>query len=137
MSDETNRAVQAPTHAATAMIYGTDAIGMEIQASRQERGPENISLTLCQIGAAERPQQHIKHSTAVMEEGQCSNQFIPLESSSSTRLHYFRFSIISMDIKLNKIQWSMPTSRGTKTSQLLSKPHFSTHYAAIWPSGCR
>lgn len=34
MSDETNRAVQAPTHAATAVIYGADASGMKNQASR-------------------------------------------------------------------------------------------------------
>lgn len=34
MSDETNRAVQAPTHAATAVIYGADASGMENQVSR-------------------------------------------------------------------------------------------------------
>lgn len=50
MSDETNRAVQAPTHAATAVIYGLDASGMENQASREERG-----LARCQIGPAERP----------------------------------------------------------------------------------
>lgn len=37
MSDEANRAVQAPTHAATAVIYGVDASGMENQASREER----------------------------------------------------------------------------------------------------
>lgn len=38
MSDETNRAVQPPTHAATAVIYGDDASGMENQASgRRER----------------------------------------------------------------------------------------------------
>lgn len=39
MSDETNRAVQAPTHAATAVIYGADASGMENQVSGEERGP--------------------------------------------------------------------------------------------------
>lgn len=36
MSDETNRAVQAPTHAATAVIYGADASGMENQARGEE-----------------------------------------------------------------------------------------------------
>lgn len=55
MSDETNRAVQAPTHAATAVIYGADASCMENQASREERGPQKISLAHCQIGPAERP----------------------------------------------------------------------------------
>lgn len=35
MSDETNRAVQPPTHAATAVIYGDDASGMKNQASRR------------------------------------------------------------------------------------------------------
>lgn len=38
MSDEANRAVQAPTHAATAVIYGADASGMENQANGEERG---------------------------------------------------------------------------------------------------
>lgn len=56
MSDETNRAVQAPTHAATAVIYGADASGMENQESREERGPQKISLPRCQIGPAERPE---------------------------------------------------------------------------------
>lgn len=56
MSDETNRAVQAPTHAATAVIYGADASGMENRASRADRGPQKISLAHCQIGPAERPQ---------------------------------------------------------------------------------
>lgn len=41
MSDETNRAVQAPTHTATAVIYGADASGMENRASG-EKGPEKI-----------------------------------------------------------------------------------------------
>lgn len=46
MSDETNRAVQAPTHAATAVIYGADASGMENQASREERGDLKRSAVL-------------------------------------------------------------------------------------------
>lgn len=56
MSDETNRAVQAPTHAATAVIYGADASGMENQARREERGTQKISLAHCQISPTERPQ---------------------------------------------------------------------------------
>ena len=44
MSDETNRAVQAPTHAATAVIYGADASSMENQGSGEERGRQKISL---------------------------------------------------------------------------------------------
>lgn len=35
MSDETNSAVQGPTHAVTALIYEADASGMENQASRR------------------------------------------------------------------------------------------------------
>lgn len=35
MSDETNRAVQPPTHAVTAVIYGDDASGMKNRASRR------------------------------------------------------------------------------------------------------
>lgn len=35
MSDERNRAVQPPTHAATAVIYEDDASGMKNQASRR------------------------------------------------------------------------------------------------------
>lgn len=62
MSDETNRAVQAPTHTATAVIYGTDASGMENQASKEERSPLFPS---CQIGPAERPEPLIKCHTIV------------------------------------------------------------------------
>lgn len=47
MSDETNRVVQAPTHAATAVIYGADASGMENQASSEERGPRSLSDRPC------------------------------------------------------------------------------------------
>lgn len=46
MSDETNRAVQPPTHAATAVIYGDDASGMENQASRRRaclRRPASVA----------------------------------------------------------------------------------------------
>lgn len=46
MSDETNRAVQAPTHAATAVIYGADASGMENQASGEGRGDLKRSASL-------------------------------------------------------------------------------------------
>lgn len=47
MSDETNRAVQAPTHAATAVIYGADASGMENKESVEERDLKRLgSLTL-------------------------------------------------------------------------------------------
>lgn len=56
MSDETNRAVQAPTHAATAVIYGADASGMENQANRRRGDLKKISLAHCQVGPAERPQ---------------------------------------------------------------------------------
>lgn len=45
MSDETNRAVQAPTHAATAVIYGADASSMENRASRR-RGDLRRSASL-------------------------------------------------------------------------------------------
>lgn len=45
MSDETNRAVQAPTHAATAVIYGADASSMENQANRR-RGDLRRSASL-------------------------------------------------------------------------------------------
>lgn len=53
MSDETNRAVQAPTHTATAVIYGADASGMENQA---ESGPQKIRLAHRHTGPAEGPQ---------------------------------------------------------------------------------
>lgn len=48
MSDETNRAVQPPTHAATAVIYGDDASGMRNQASRgkesvPQKGPASVA----------------------------------------------------------------------------------------------
>lgn len=56
MSDETNRAVQAPTHTATAVIYEADASGMENQASRVESGPQKIRLANRHTGPAEGPQ---------------------------------------------------------------------------------
>lgn len=56
MSDETNRAVQAPTHTATAVIYEADASGMENQASRVESGPQKIRLAHRHTGPAEGPQ---------------------------------------------------------------------------------
>lgn len=46
MSDETNRAVQPPTHTATAVIYGDDASGMKNQASRRRvclRRPASVA----------------------------------------------------------------------------------------------
>lgn len=52
MSDETNRAVQAPTHAATAVIYGADASGMENQVSGEERGPGKDGLHTRHISPA-------------------------------------------------------------------------------------
>lgn len=56
MSDETNRAVQAPTQATTAMIYEDDG-GMENQASRRSEELKKISLAHRHIKPCEWTQQ--------------------------------------------------------------------------------
>lgn len=68
MSDETNRAVQAPTHAATAVIYGADASGMENQASRR-RGDLGRPTSLTDRSALLKGHSTNKAPLAAMSNG--------------------------------------------------------------------
>ena len=69
MSDETNRAVQAPTHAATAVIYGADANGVENRGGGGEERDgvregdlkRSASLTHCQECGCRAAMALIKH----------------------------------------------------------------------------